>query len=613
MPDPPKRIMISSVMKNFSDVRRAISNVILFSDNKPEMAEHEESDSPSVQTIKDLVEKSHCYIGIFHKKWGWVPEENNQDNLSVTALEYDFAKKKGMPIAIFVSRLKKEQPLQDFLDKIGECKAGEWFHTYDTKEELLGKIGVKIQKLISRLSEQNKTLEDVKSDLITFNEKTILLIRDNVDSIYEEPKELEEIKKSISRNDIWLIGQRGIGKSTILKKLVEYYIENKKNCLILRSEDIQAKGFQNVTKNDIGLTINEIVSMFTTNQEPLLLIVDSVEALRRNEDVWSDFSSDMISILENSFIKTVLSIRKSDFNVYAESFHSDWGEQIILNGLEKEQIERILEKIRLKDTISDDLYPILKQPFYLEILDTLMKSGKTESISSLSTQSQFFKTHYEQIVRNTSKWTELVEKRVNLLLDISEKMFQAQRFKLPNFKFVATPEFDSLRTDGIIIDEEGFIQFFHQIYFDFLMSIKIITEGTIEKFLIKVGNEPFLKSTIQFTLSLLRDDDFENYLKNIQEISNSENVDEYWKKDTIGFIGQLTNLKDGEEEIIKNILINSPDLQKYFFDSVLEYKNPFWFSLWQNSVLITWSEDGDFKHSELLTKYISKSNRWLNE
>ena len=190
-------------------------------------------------------------------------------------------------------------------------------------------------------------------------------------------------------------------------------------------------------------------------------------------------------------------------------------------------------------------------------------------------------------------------------------MFDAKRLKIPNFRFVSTPEFNSLRTDGIIIDVEIFIQFFHQIYFDFIMSMKIIENGSISSCLRKIGNETFLRSTIQFTLSYLHDQDIEKYLENVQELLSSVDIDDYWKKVTTGYVANLKRINEKERQVIEESLKNNSDLQKYFLDSVIEQKNPFWYTIWKDSLFDQWTSSDEFKHERLLTDYIAKSIRWL--
>lgn len=606
--------MISSVMKDFGKVREQVSQVITRNRHVPVFAEIELGLKPSKETIENMVNDSDCYIGIFHQKWGsWIPPKNNPDNLSVTALEYTLAKQKGIPRLILVSELEKEKPLQEFLNKIGEYYEGEWLVGYKDIPDLTGAVGSLIGKLIENISEKSKTITDIEKEIVSYTTKNINQIPDNINGIYEKPNDFDMINQEIQNQNLWIVGERGIGKSVILKKIIENKLKENNKVLFIRSEDLLLKkDFLNVTKDEIGLSITEIISKINQNDESLLLIIDSVDALPRNDEVWSLFSADLLEILEKPLVRVILSIRKSDYLAFPRYFSKDWGKEIILQGLDETQIRRILKNIGLESKVDKELYPILKQPFYLDILATLASNEKFKNTSSLSTQSQFLKAHYDLVVRNSEKWKDLASKRVDLLFQIAEKMFDAKRLKIPNFRFASTPEFNSLRTDGIIIDVEIFIQFFHQIYFDFIMSMKIIENGNISSFLRKIGNETFLRSTIQFTLSYLHDQDIEKYLENIQELLSSVDIDDYWKKVTIGYVANLERIDKKDCEVIESLLNNNSDLQKYFLDSTIEQKNPFWYSLWKDSVFTTWATDSDFKHSDLLTNYISKSYGWLN-
>jgi len=606
--------MISSVMKDFGKVREQVSQVITRNRHVPVFAEIELGLKPSKETIENMVNDSDCYIGIFHQKWGsWIPPKNNPDNLSVTALEYTLAKQKGIPRLILVSELEKEKPLQEFLNKIGEYYEGEWLVGYKDIPDLTGAVGSLIGKLIENISEKSKTITDIEKEIVSYTTKNINQIPDNINGIYEKPNDFDMINQEIQNQNLWIVGERGIGKSVILKKIIENKLKENNKVLFIRSEDLLLKkDFLNVTKDEIGLSITEIISKINQNDESLLLIIDSVDALPRNDEVWSLFSADLLEILEKPLVRVILSIRKSDYLAFPRYFSKDWGKEIILQGLDETQIRRILKNIGLESKVDKELYPILKQPFYLDILATLASNEKFKNTSSLSTQSQFLKAHYDLVVRNSEKWKDLASKRVDLLFQIAEKMFDAKRLKIPNFRFASTPEFNSLRTDGIIIDVEIFIQFFHQIYFDFIMSMKIIENGNISSFLRKIGNETFLRSTIQFTLSYLHDQDIEKYLENIQELLSSVDIDDYWKKVTIGYVANLERIDKKDCEVIESLLNNNSDLQKYFLDSTIEQKNPFWYTIWKDSLFDQWTNSDEFKHERLLTGYIAKSIRWLD-
>jgi len=609
----PKKIMISSVMRNFTEVRDEVANVITKSENVPILAEKILSDKPSKKTIEEIVKKSDYYIGIFHEKWGWVPPDDNPEKLSVTALEYTLAKDLGKPRLILVSESEKEQELQDFLNKIGEYYDGIWLHKYKTIPELVGTVGLWIGNRISKISKKIENIEDVKNEIINYTKKNILQIKDNIAAIYEKPIDFDEIYQKIHKNNIWIIGERGIGKSVIIKKLIENLLENKKNVLFLRSEDLLLKkSFQNVTNDEIGLSVKDLVDILVKNKEFLYLFIDSVDAIPRDQDAWTSFSSELVQILTNPKIRVILSIRKSDFQAFPQYFSREWGEQIFLKGFTEEQILKFLKKLDIDKIFDKKLYPVLKQPFFLEILATLVSNDKLKEISSLSSRHQFLKAHYDLVVRNSAKGEILTTKRADLLLKIAKKMLKAHRFKISSLSFTSTEEFDSLRSDGIIIEDDSSIQFFHQVYFDFIISIDIITSGKISDFLLSVGNETFLRSTIQFTLGYLHDQDFDGYLENLEAILSSSKIDDYWKNVTMGFVAHLNTTQENEQKLLEKLLNGSSDIQKYFFDAVIELGNSYWYNIWKDTLFDTWSTDKNFVHERLLVQYISISEGVTN-
>jgi hypothetical protein len=126
-----------------------------------------------VNTVKKLIEEKikscHAYIGIFHEKWGYIPIDNNPHGLSVTAIEYDTSKIIDIPRAIFVSKLKKEKPLQDFLNKISNYDTGDWIRKYTDIHELLVFVALSIPVLIEEIrKKQNKQYVQEESTAFDF-------------------------------------------------------------------------------------------------------------------------------------------------------------------------------------------------------------------------------------------------------------------------------------------------------------------------------------------------------------------------------------------------------------------------------------------------------------
>lgn len=96
------------------------------------------SESPR-EVCLDEVRKSHIYIGIFKDRYGYIPENNNPQGVSVVVLEYDEAKRNQLPIIILICKnaSNREPQLEEFLRKITDFDSGHWRKEYTTIEELV--------------------------------------------------------------------------------------------------------------------------------------------------------------------------------------------------------------------------------------------------------------------------------------------------------------------------------------------------------------------------------------------------------------------------------------------------------------------------------------------
>lgn len=114
-------------MEDLEEARKKIANEVMRSRNVPIMAEYtiDVIYTPR-EAIEKLVDNCDGYIGVSHNKWGFVPEKNNPEKLSVTAIEYEKAKKRSIPKLTLISYYEKEKELKDFIQKISTMDDGIW-------------------------------------------------------------------------------------------------------------------------------------------------------------------------------------------------------------------------------------------------------------------------------------------------------------------------------------------------------------------------------------------------------------------------------------------------------------------------------------------------------
>lgn len=607
---PPRRIMVSSVMREFEAEREAIKNVVLMSGNYPVMAESRLSGLSVMEEVKKMVDDSDCYVGVFSERWGDVPSDDNPGRLSVTAMEFELAKTKGIPMRIFVSGAEKRDPgLQAFLDRVGDSM-GRWFIRYDSAADLFLKIGISVCGLVEEIHDTPLNLNLIKVAMSRHNSVSVSGIKDSVHQIYQEPAQFGLVDDLVEKENMWLVGERGIGKSVVLKKLVAKKMAERKNVLFLRSEDILHYGGLDGAVNHVcGTSLEGALEMFGESDR-LLLIVDSVEAIHRSPGAWGNFTKCVFNVLAKPGLKMVFSIRQSDYLAFGESFPPEWGTEIVLSGFTDEQIRKTLDAMRVG--VDKSMFRILRHPFYLEILDSMAAKLGDNDLHLLSTRAKFIKLHYQRMVCDDQMPSEHVHAREEFLSVLANRMFKSKRLKL-HYMNAASPEFRSLRSDGIIADDGTFVQFFHQLYFDFIMSMKIIDSGSVADYLKNAGSEPFLRSTVQFMLSYLHSEDFDLYESSMRDLIRDAGVGEYWKRVAVRFMGQLIVLRDGEEDLVTELLGADTSFTRYFLESAIESKNPHWLSLWADSVFVEWSKDKNFPHGALLAEYVNGASRWSDE
>ena len=135
------KVFISSTMDDLQEERMAVADAInknIFWEAKYAESFTARAESPREVCLEE-VRKSHIYIGIFKDRYGYIPSENNPQGCSAVVLEYYEAKKKPIPIFIFIDKndSKRESELKDFIEKITNFDNGHLRKKYSTTDELV--------------------------------------------------------------------------------------------------------------------------------------------------------------------------------------------------------------------------------------------------------------------------------------------------------------------------------------------------------------------------------------------------------------------------------------------------------------------------------------------
>lgn len=260
------RIFVSSTYVDLRDYRTEVMHVIRRMDHTDVAMEYYVAeDVRSVARCLADVAACDLYVGIFAWRYGWTPQKNNRDQLSITELEYRQAVRTGKPCLIFLVDPQTPWPLE-FIDKnrdrieaLRDELSEKWLAGYFRSPDNLGKI---VAEAIHKWQVEEKK-------------------RPHAFDVYEIDK-IDRLKESLSfnplapevpvrriagelrrnRQRILIGGIPGSGKTTLVQML----------CLTLQSDKV-------IVVKSPSLLTSEVDDLLKKVQEPgkTILVWDDVD------------------------------------------------------------------------------------------------------------------------------------------------------------------------------------------------------------------------------------------------------------------------------------------------------------------------------------------------
>jgi hypothetical protein len=113
------KVMISSTARDLPEHRKEVMEACLRQGMFPMMMEHlPASDAEAIDTSLKMVDDADIYAGVFAHRYGYIPKDNDPQQISITEMEYNRAVQRKIPRLIFV--MDKAHPIT-----IDEVETGE--------------------------------------------------------------------------------------------------------------------------------------------------------------------------------------------------------------------------------------------------------------------------------------------------------------------------------------------------------------------------------------------------------------------------------------------------------------------------------------------------------
>jgi uncharacterized protein DUF4062/SIR2-like protein len=146
------RVFISSTMEDLANERDALREKLLAFNFEPVNAEAMvPSGKPSWTQLRDEIESCDLFLLLLGERYGWIPDDGpkSEEGKAVTELEFDEARRVGLPVFPFVKRLRDGSNVSDqeandrdaFRARVGAWKGGYFRAEFELARDLAEKAG----------------------------------------------------------------------------------------------------------------------------------------------------------------------------------------------------------------------------------------------------------------------------------------------------------------------------------------------------------------------------------------------------------------------------------------------------------------------------------------
>ncbi|MTJ15329.1 hypothetical protein FJR11_22735 [Anabaena sp. UHCC 0187] len=335
--------------------------------------------------------------------------------------------------------------------------------------------------------EADYVLNDIRSDIGGFK-------LDRTDLIANAQK------KILEASVIEIVGSSGVGKSAVLKTLVEYQ-QKEGQVVVLSGDRIAGTGWSSYAGAlQLKQPLNKLILALSINTQPIIFI-DGIDRITETgkqtviKDLFYTLAEIPLSEDGSRHWKVVFSTREENLReVYKWLNWQALGEPVRLEvpELTQAELQSVVEHIpRLKPLLSlSQLSPILKNPLMLKLLEDPRMLPNLEDLPPIATEIEVSNVWWSRVVIGQNPI--IGEGREQILTSLGEKAVKSPgtRLRIEN----ANPEaVVSLKQDRILIQDidRRLFRFGHDLLEDWVM-LRVINEYREElpAYLKELG-EPF--------------------------------------------------------------------------------------------------------------------------
>jgi hypothetical protein len=401
-----------------------------------------------------------------------------------------------------------------------------------------------------------------------------------------------------------LSGSGGSGKSGILYTTAEHFKRAGRPVLAFRLDRLSGSVTALGLGEQWGLGMSPVAALIQLARDKntkALITIDQLDAASEAsgrmpelfeliEDIVNEASSfDEISIL--------VGCRKFDAandNRIQSLLSRDYVQEIEAKALSEGQTSIALEEMGVSvRSLSSQQLSIFCSPFTLKLVSEIPNKTSIPSIGSLTqlldeyTRSQ--QRSCEQ--RNSKNFNEAIA-------FVATRMSEDQSLKVARRvidRSSMKSDVDVMISCGVFVQEDGYIAFFHESYFDYAYARQWIDSGQkISDFLESTTQELFRRGQVRQMLALIHDEDPNRFISEVQSLFTNDKVKFHIQLVALAILSEQDRPTQSEAKLVGDFMQSRVPISDHFW----KYLNsPGWFkALYDEGYISKWliSKDNNF-------------------
>jgi len=399
---------------------------------------------------------------------------------------------------------------------------------------------------------------------------------------------------------ITVIGRAGSGKSIVMQQAFRNLVNRGVILLGFRIDRLEPES----TPKGIGrvLDLPESPAYVLAQKalgKPCVLFIDQLDAVSltsgRNPNFFACIDELFRQTNQYKNMKLIIGCREFDLkndHRFRSFMLPEKTKKIVVNYLSQDEVKEQLGTAKLSvGRLNMRQLSLLAQPLFLSVFIQATSNEEAYKFNNIGDLFRLQTKHIRQDFRGNQHkihWTAIMRL-------LSNYMNQHQVLSVPERVLDEyEEEAQIIMSSGILIYEKCRYSFFHESFFDYIFANHFLNQAeTMSEFLLSKEQHLFRRAQVRQILTLQREDNFSQYLRDIEVLLNHPNIRLHIKMSILSWLGQLEEPKQEEQDILLAIA-NSKDnsLKNYLWREITGQVA--WFNLLdQTGIINHWLSSND--------------------